>query len=142
MTEYIIISLAIIVIISLSYFFNKNYTFEEINIPSIKLESICDNPKITVYTIGTSINKELYNMLLSLKQNMYNYKLVGLGLKWNGYKDKIGVYLDACKKHKQKYGTDGIIIIVDGYDAFSCKESKGLFEKFNELTKKIIVKYY
>lgn len=43
-------------------------------------------------------------------------------------------YINYIKKHKEIYDEDSILIFIDGYDAFACKNSGGLYEKFISLT--------
>src|SRR5207253_1742740 len=107
------------------------YTDEYVNdIRDIELDSDVSDSNIKVYISGTSFKKELYNNASSLKQYGYNYKVLGIGEKFTGFRWKIEKYLAAAKEHRIKYGDDTIMIVMDGYDAFACLPPEGLYEKF------------
>lgn len=123
---------------------SKNYIFknyEEItkikNIETEKINNI--NSKITVYTLGTHMKRSLYNNLSSLKQNNYNYKLLALGEKWGGWRWRIEQYIKCLEDHILNIGQDNVVVFIDGYDAFSCKDEKGLYEDFLKFNSNIVV---
>lgn len=93
--------------------------------------------KIKIYVCATSMKKELYNNISSLKQYGYDYNIVGIGEEYTGFRWKIKTYLNCLKLHQEKYGEDNdhIIILMDGYDAFACKDPTNLYETFLEYTK-------
>src|SRR5438132_4451496 len=126
----ILVLFLITVIICLYYYINyknKNNAIRNININNLN-DSCVD--EITVYVLGTDMKKELYNNLLSLQKNGYNYKLIGYKEKWGGWRWRIQQYINTIKEHIKLYGENSIIIFIDGYDAIACKNKTGLKEIF------------
>lgn len=90
---------------------------------------------IVVYTLGTNMNVYLHNMVSSLRNHDYKYKVLGLGKKWGGWVWRMKQYMEAADAH---YDENTPIIFVDGYDAFAIKDSKGLLDKFKSVNRRIV----
>lgn len=134
---------SIIFIISMLYLFGPYHTTEKIIPNQISDQNLPNDPiemedKITLYSIATDMKKEVYNHISSLKQYKHNYKVIGIGSKWTGFTFKIKNYMEACENHFKVYGEDSIIICVDSYDAFSCKNVDGLRELFLSFNARIL----
>ena len=86
-------------------------------------------------TIATNRNKWLDDWESSAIKWKYNYKILGMGKKWEGFETKIKLiieYSSNCDPNK-------LICIVDSYDLIIAGPENELIEKFYKKQKKIIV---
>jgi hypothetical protein len=136
----VIIFLLIVAIMCIWWKFSGKFTCIKPDdiIKPIELELKNNNSKVTVYTLGTNMKKGLYNMISSLKQNNHTYKVINYSDKFDGWRWRVKQYINTLEKHIEEKNND-IVIFVDGYDAFSCKNYEGLYEKFLSFNKPIIV---
>lgn len=120
-----------IIIIICLFFLSLDFNVEtDEDIRQIELKSNKEDEKIKIFTLGTSMNRELYNNISSLKQFNYNYEVIGIGEEWGGWIWRTKKYINCIKEHRNKYGDNSIIIFIDGYDAFACSSPENLYEKF------------
>lgn len=139
-TLLIFIILFIIILILCSIWLSSGIHIEkyEEKIKDIDLESDNNENNIKVYTLGTNMNRELYNNISSFKQYGYNYKVIGIGEKFEGWRWRVLKYIDCIKEHRIKYGENTIIIFIDGYDALACSSEEGLYDKFKNYNCRIL----
>jgi uncharacterized protein YlzI (FlbEa/FlbD family) len=86
-------------------------------------------------TIATDRNIWLDDWENTVKKWKYNYKILGLGHKWNGFETKINLIID----YSSKCDPDKLICIVDSYDLIVAGSESELINKFNKYSKKIVV---
>ena len=88
--------------------------------------------KIKVFTYATEMKEALKQLLDSLRQNNYSYEVVGYGEPWAGFRNRVNVYLTAVKKHREEYGDDAVVLMLDGYDCLSIRSSDSVYNSFLE----------
>jgi len=86
-------------------------------------------------TIATHRNNWLDDWEKTVKNWKYNYKILGLGKKWEGFETKINLIID----YTSKCNPDKLICIVDSYDLIVAGPQSELINKFHKHNKKIIV---
>jgi preprotein translocase subunit SecE len=93
------------------------------------------NDNFILLTIATDRNNWLDDWENTAKKWNYNYKILGLGEKWNGFETKINLIID----FSSKCDPNKLICIVDSYDLIIAGPQKELVDKFNKYNKKIVV---
>lgn len=89
-----------------------------------------------VLTVATEYNKYVKEWEKSVKNLGYNYKILGIGEKWEGFNTLITLILNELKKYKE----NDIIVIVDSYDLLLLEEPSKLLTKYkNKSNKKILI---
>jgi len=92
---------------------------------------------LLVLTHATEKNHFVNEWEESVKKNGFEYRILGLGTKWNGFFDKINSYSEELNKIPR----DTIVILCDSYDLLFIGGPDEIFEKYNKLTpeKKIVI---
>lgn len=85
-------------------------------------------PIVISYETDTD-NKNYILYKKTLENNKWDYKFIGQGLKWNGFRDKIIGYYNEI----QKYPDNKIFILTDARDVFCLRSSKFLMDKINNI---------
>ena len=88
------------------------------------------NSKIKVLTYATDMKPTLGILLETLKKNNYSYEVVGWGKPWTGFRNRMIEYLAAVKSYKEKAGEDKLVVVIDGYDCLSIKDSESTYERY------------
>ena len=102
-----------------------NYKYCDVNIPLV-----------LSYENELSINKNAILFQKTLEHHKWEYKFIGEGLKWSGFKDRIYGY----NKELNKLNDDKIIILSDSRDVFCLRNSDFLIEKIKDIVQdKIII---
>ena len=76
------------------------------------------------------MKEPLKKLLNSLKDNNYSYEVVGYGIPWKGFRNRVNTYLSAVTRYKEEAGGDSIIVILDGYDCLCIKDSNKVYNSF------------
>lgn len=87
-----------------------------------------------VLLIASSMNAGVQNMILSLQKMNWNYAVVGLGVKWEGFKTKLELIAQFCASQDPQT----IICMVDAYDALCVRDNHDFVEEFNKMGMDII----
>ena len=93
------------------------------------------NDNFILLTIATDRNNWLDDWENTAKKWNYNYKILGLGEKWSGFKTLLNLIIDFCKNTNP----NKLICIVDSYDVVLSGPQDELIKKFNLINKKIIL---
>ena len=76
---------------------------------------------VRVVCIATDMNLECRNFIATLKKYNYDYEIIGLGEKWEGFQMKITLVRDYLEKIKSNWDNT-IIIYCDCYDSLFLRE--------------------
>lgn len=93
------------------------------------------NNNFILLTVATDRNKWLDDWESSAIKWKYNYKILGIGEKWEGFKTLLNLIIKFCKNTD----SDKLLCIVDSYDVIIAGPKNELIEKFNSINKKIIL---
>jgi hypothetical protein len=122
-----IILILSIVLILFNLYNKLNEPFDDAPSLSYTTES-----KIKVFTYATEMKEPLKQLLESLNQNNYSYEVVGYGEPWTGFRNRVNVYLTAVKKHREEYGDEAVVAMLDGYDCLCVRNSDSVYNSFLE----------
>ena len=86
-------------------------------------------------TIATHKNRWFNDWEYTAKKWGYNYKILGLGQKWEGFQTKINLIIDYSKRCRQ----DRLLCIVDSYDLVIAGPPLELISKYYATERKIVV---
>jgi hypothetical protein len=92
-----------------------------------------------VFIISYANNKppgyfNFINSIIKYNQKL-NYKIIGMGEKWNGFMTKI----NACYTQVLSHQDSDIICILDCFDVMACNDSKNIEERFLSYNSPIVV---
>ncbi len=90
---------------------------------------------VLVLTLATDINEYVKEFKRSLKKHNYNYKLLGMGEKWEGFHTKMNCVIKSLKQ----LNPEQLVIICDSYDLLFCQPSKVIEERYHKLTQNKVV---
>lgn len=121
----IVLIICIILIITHVYTTLEKESFQD----TLSLIHTIDS-KIKVFTYATEMKETLKYLLSSLRQNNYSYEVVGYGEPWGGFRNRVNVYLSAVKRYKEEKGGDAIVVMLDGYDCLSVRDSSSMYDSF------------
>lgn len=79
-----------------------------------------------VLVVTTSLNAGSQNMINSLQKFNWDYKIEGLGQKWEGFKTKMQIVAEFC----ESIDPQTIVIVVDIYDALCVRDSTSFVKDF------------
>jgi hypothetical protein len=85
-----------------------------------------------VLVFATNIITELENLKQSLEMWNYNYKVLGIGEKWEGFIHKQKSVINFLNTYT---GDEEIIAVIDGYDVLVCGSPEEVCLKYFKLTK-------
>lgn len=89
--------------------------------------------KLLVLTYSDKFNNNEAILISLLEKYNYNYKIVGRGIKWEGYLSKFPVYISALKELPK----DMLVIICDCYDVLIQNYSHIAITRYNEIKSKM-----
>ena len=99
----------------------------------------CDIPIVISYE-NDSTNKNSILFKKTLENNGWDFKFIGEGVKWNGFRDKILGYYNEIDNEINNYHDDKVIILSDARDVFCLRNNDFFFEKVKDIIEnKIIV---
>lgn len=90
---------------------------------------------IKLICVATDRNDWLNDWEQSVKKWKYNYKILGLGVKWEGFKTLMKLLIDFLENCDR----DELICKTDSYDLIMIGPPKELFKKYKSKNKKIVV---
>jgi len=94
--------------------------------------------KLKVISVITHSNGYLPLLESHLKSNNIDYKFLGYGEKWKGWKWRTDILENELKKiDKNKY----IVAIIDGWDVLMFDDEKTILEKYKKHNKDIVLSY-
>ena len=90
---------------------------------------------IKVVTYATNVKDQLKNWELLVKHFNYDYTILGLGEKWNGWCQRTKAYLDFVRIQEPNQ----IVVLCDSYDVLIIDSPTNLHNKFIKMKKNVIV---
>lgn len=84
-----------------------------------------------VLSLATERNQYVNEFEKSLRRLGYEYEILGLNHKWEGFKTKMKFYFDKLSQLKD----DDIVIVCDSYDIVFLEKPGLCMKRYNELTK-------
>ena len=91
---------------------------------------------LIVVIMMTSLNAGGVNMKNALEKLQWNYKILGLGDKWQGWTTRMQMYADFARSQENQ---NTIIVFIDAYDALPARKPDGFIELFQSFACDIVV---
>lgn len=95
--------------------------------------------RIRVLLVATKEMPGLRNSVETLAQNGYDYRIIGMGQKWEGWRQRMQWYLEAADEFSKDH-LDGIVVCMDAYDAISLRPQSDAFQTtFDSFGKSLVL---
>jgi hypothetical protein len=90
--------------------------------------------KPLVLSVCTNATEGYMNFVISLERLGYDYRILGMGMTWGGWKWRTKMYLDALEGLEER-----MVLLVDGTDVLFIGSPEILFKRFREHEAPVII---
>lgn len=94
------------------------------------------SPRVFVIIVANEYRITLHNLIQTLKQQGYSYKIMQFGKPWTGFHMKWEGYLQGCLEVTKTYGNT-LCVCMDAFDTVAIRPAKELFIAFDAMQDKV-----